>query len=394
LGDDLTDISAFGASFDGVTDDTDAWIRAIAAAQASDCVVELPAGWSIVSERIRQPDDDPTALIISGAPLAIRGKGRGISGIRLASGTNAHVITFRNVTGGGLYDLTVDGNRGDQMFGHCVRCNWVLNFAIERVETVGAHHYGIGFQRGYFRDVTVRDVLIANVGGDGIDIKNPMNLNMGFLLENIRIRQHGQDGAAGNEAAIDARGPCIIRNIFVEDLGSTPSGQIGIRLRNGELGEVTGPGAHKSIVSGFQISGGTKDRTIAVNSVARNAIISDGYVENVMRAIQCQQEANVVSAVIARDCRDAFLASAGGVPTDGDNTTFIGCVATAAERGFRAARPHIEFASCTAYRCNTSFYADAEGTDMRVIGGKSSSPVNAHRGGSVANISAVGLLEV
>jgi hypothetical protein len=375
----MTDIIAHGALFDGTTDDTAAWVSAIAAAQASDLTVECPAGRSIVSD----PDFDTQAIAIENIGVSIRGKGRDATFIVLAPGQNCHVVSFKNTIGGGLFDLTVDGQRDCQTAGHTIRGENVERLTIARVMAKNARHYGLGFQAGIIRDLTVDDVIVQDVGGDGIDFKNPLNGNAGNILRAVRVRRHGLGST--DQAGIDLRGPVLLSDIVIEDVAES---HVGIRFR--EDGPSTGVGAHQSVLTGFRIIGASKTNTLGVSCVARDVSIANGYIEGVLRPVQTQAEMFSAVNVRAHDCVDGFYAATPG----GDDATFVACRVTSAAKGLRAKRFRAEFAACVAKDCGASFYADPTGTQMRVTGGKSITPTTAHRGGTLANISPTGLLEV
>lgn len=378
----MTNILDHGAVFDGDPSKAEcnsaAWWLAIATAQASDQTIICPAGVCVVAEPV----------LIEGIGVAIRSPNRDATTIALANGVNNHVVSFKNTIGGGLFDITVDGNRANQTLGHCIRGEGVERLAISRVRAVNACHYGLGLQGGLIRDLTVDDLIVEDSGADGVDIKNKLHTNSGNVLRNIRIRRHGLNGT--NQAGVDVRGPVLLSNIIVEQMGAVQSG---IRFRQGEPTDVNGTGAHKSVLTGFQVFGASKDGTLGVSVVAKNVSVSDGYVEGVLRAVQVQQELSRISNVHGHDCTDGFYANAAGVPTHGDGATFVSCMATLCARGFRSARPYTECVGVVARGCAHSFYADGGGTSMRIIGGRSISPTTAHKGGTLANITATGLLE-
>lgn len=369
----MTDILA---SFDGnqanAVVNSAAWVVAIAAAQASDRTIVCPPGVCVVAEPVS----------VENVGVAIRAPHREATTIALADGVSNHVVSFKNTVGGGLFDITIDGNRANQTLGHCIRGESVDRLTIARVLAKNARHYGLGLQGGVIKDLMVDDLIVEDTGGDGIDFKNTASGNSGNILRGIRIRRHGL--IATDQAGIDLRGPTMLSDIIVEEFGES---HVGIRFR--EDGPSTGPGAHQSVLTGFRIIGASKVSTLGISCIAQDVTVSNGYIENVLRPVQCQAEMFSAVNVRAHDCTDgAYAANPGG-----DDATFIGFRVTAATKALRSNRPRAEFASCLANSCGTSIYADAGGTQMRVTGGRSIGPATAHKGGTLANIYAPDLLE-
>jgi hypothetical protein len=375
----MTDILAHGAVFDGDPSkaalNSAAWLLAVAEAQASDQTIICPAGRCVVAEPI----------CINDVAVAIRAPFRDATTIALVDGVNNHAVSFKNTVGGGLFDITVDGNRANQTAGHCIRGENVERLSVERVRAVNAFHYGLGLQAGLIRDLTVDDFIAEDCGGDGIDIKNKLHTNSGNVLRLVRVRRFGLN--LTDQAGIDVRGPTLLSDIIVEEFGDVQSG---VRFRHGELTDANGLGGHGSIMRGFRIVGSSKTGTLGVSCVARDVSVSDGYVEHVLRPVQAQAEMFSAVNIRAHDCVEGAYAN----DPAGDDATFVAMRVTGATRSFRTKRPRTEVAASLAKGCAHSIYADAAGTDMRVTGGRSITPSTAHRGGTLANIAATGLLEV
>lgn len=148
----------YGAVGDGVADDTDAILAAVAAVPASGGVVHFPRGIYKLSQTILLP-----------ASTRIVGDGPGASTIIMANATNLNPMIANASLGlanNGVSNITIDGNKS---------------------------HNGAGTSQGIFftqtSQVTVENVEIANFSGpSGLTISgNGVNTTRGAFVQRVYI---------------------------------------------------------------------------------------------------------------------------------------------------------------------------------------------------------------
>jgi len=375
----MTDIKQYGAVLDGLSDDTSAWMGAIIAAQNGDRVVTMPPGTSLV----RDHNQDGFALLVKDIPIKIVGSGRGASKIRLANGRNCHLFQFENLQGGGsISDLTLDGNRSHQTSGHVLRGKGWDRMRVERVEIVNAWGHAMTLYEGAFKDVLVRDCVVRECGGAGLDIRNLDGGNRNLLVRGMRVRKFGMNPTAP-EAAVNLRGPGIIRDTFVSDLGTTSSGLLGIRVWATDGAEI---GGHQSVVDGFQIYATVKNGTKGLELNGFQCVARDGFVQGCSVGVQSNQIGNVIRNIQAQNCADAF-------DIQGDDSIISACHATSCTRAFYTNKQNTQFIGSGAKLCGYSFFMDASAVYTRIIGGYSLSPTSGHIGGTGTNTVETNLLK-
>ncbi|WP_059049993.1 glycosyl hydrolase family 28-related protein [Paenibacillus senegalimassiliensis] len=271
LADLAINVKAYGAIGDGVADDTTAIQAAITDAYNSGRgLVFLPAGVYIVTG------------IQYRSNITIKGAGVGATVVKLKDNTpNTSVFNCTpEVSDVCIRDLTIDGNRNNQtVYGHGIRSGTeggIIGGLFFNLHIKNTGAYGIGFQKGTFKNVRLENITTENTGLDGIDIKNISNNNDIIFCDNITVINPGRDLSQTVQAGVDCRGPVVLSNIIVRGLDRD---QTGIRFR--PSGETTGIGGGKSSLTNFSVYGtGAKSGTVGVATGDPDVRISNGYVYN------------------------------------------------------------------------------------------------------------------
>lgn len=267
-----TDVQDFGALGDGTTDDTSSIQGAIdSVAKSGGGTVRFPSGTYLVSRAGK------SAVAISlRTGVVLEGAGK-TSVLKLREGSGGHLINAARVKSCAIRSLVLDGNRDHQpSTGHALRSGGVDGLNLENMIIRNAYHYGIGLQGGENRHVLIRDVVIHDCGGDGIDIKNKTSHDGIVRIENVSVRRWGLRRDRPTQAAIDCRGVVQLNNIRVSDPGAEDA--VGVRMRHGEITDVHGRGAHGSQLADFEVRMGTGSAQIGVAVSARDIAVRDGTI--------------------------------------------------------------------------------------------------------------------
>lgn len=224
--------------------------------------------------------DGTNALLITQDHIMIRGSGRQGTIIKHGTG-NGHTVSIDTVTGGGLFNLQIDGGRGTAASGHALRLDALTDHFLKDLRIENAHTYGIGLQGGTNTGLRWDSIEIDTTGHDGIDVKNPEDNSTVNFMTNISVKNHGQDATV--KAGIDLRGPWHLNNIRVTDFGT---GNVGVRFREGALLDVNGYGAHDSVMTNFFIDGtSSPSSSIGIAGNVNRLVVGDGVVRNVANGI-------------------------------------------------------------------------------------------------------------
>lgn len=336
-------VLAFGARGDGRSDDRAAIQAAIdAVAGSGGGTVLLPAG----TYRVTRAGRSAVAISLRSG-VFLEGEGRGTV-VRLATGSGGHVVNVQRERDCGIRNLTIDGNRsGQSSTGHGIRSGGVRGFRLESLSVVNAYHYGIGLEGDTNSDVLINDVVIDNCGGDGIDIKNRNNANALVTITNVTIARWGVRTGSETQAAIDCRGQVRLENIRIRDPGADDS--VGIRMRQGELRDRNGIGAHGSSVNGFEIRMAGGRRQIGIAVVARRVSLAGGTVSGGFRGMVLQGSDCNVSRVAFSGCSDAgVLIDSGTDRFSGDRAVLSSCSITdCAGNGIEVEADDVQIVECS-----------------------------------------------
>lgn len=274
----LFDVKDFGATGDGITDDTLALQAAIdAAAAAGGGRVILPAGTYRISS-----GSDHTGLLLKDN-VALDGAGMGVTVIKLDDSDDLVTALLR---GAGdnleINRLTLDGNgRGDTGVSDCWSSNGTTNLLLDAVEAVSGSGYGIDL-RSARGEVTVRNCVARQNGLDGItadtaavallqDNASYLNLGAGYSLGgNVRLEDseaslNGADGIRLVEQPLSDRQAIVDGGITLANGGNGVliNAVDGFQVRGLEVNNNAGYGIH---------SAGGREGEIAYNTLHGNSL--------------------------------------------------------------------------------------------------------------------------
>lgn len=280
-------IRQFGASLDGVTDDTqkvqDAidWVssqgggnlvveKGLAELTATTATDTLLSGDLLTTESIL----GKSCLVLrAGVTLTLVGGASLVSSDPTVSVVIALDCSDGGIIGRGGYGV-INGNWDGSGSGHgiverlSVATHRSYNMVYEWLDIQNVGSYGIG--RGYGDPVGghVQNVRITNTGADGIDHKSRYNdiLDKPILYSDIEVSRTGQRTSITGSAGIDVRGQVALNNITVTDFAATGSDNVGVRFSSAivDEGELR-PSSGHSIMTNFLIDSG--DTTIPTTGV-------------------------------------------------------------------------------------------------------------------------------
>jgi hypothetical protein len=360
-------VKDFGAVGDGVTDDTAEINNAIVAVNAAGGgTVFFPEGTYLVG------DAGGNVAISLLSNVTLNGDGINATIIKLKNAGNAHVINANSASNVAITNLTVDGNRANQSLGvHGIRGGGtgVDGYFIENVEVKQTYAYGIGFQAGTFKRIKLNNIYVHDTGLDGIDLKNQNDNNEDVQYSNITVRQWGLDATATIQASMDIRGIVELVNIDARDPGNNTC--YGIRFRNGETGDPSGLGGHKSSLSNFYIDMGTSTTSVGLGIVARDVSVSNGHIENGLFGVLIQDSGARISQVtVTNTTGRAWILDNNGLGLDADDCVLTSCTAhDCAAQGFTVRTDRCQLIGCYSYSNNRGMVIEATADNTRVIGG-------------------------
>lgn len=180
-----------GGACAGAVDDTCAVQAAIAAASSQKRELLLPGG-TLTTGAINFPSG-----------VTIRGRGEGVTTLKLKNGTNRSLLTSGNAyslygTGseGGFFDfslsdLTLDGNRANNTSGDCLAI-YGARFRLRNLTIKQCPDIGLRTEWGQYGDfpmeASFNNIRIDTTGANGADLRGPHD----SILDNIVIVDAGQ----------------------------------------------------------------------------------------------------------------------------------------------------------------------------------------------------------
>jgi polygalacturonase len=333
--------TAFGATGDGVTNDTAAIQAAIDSLATTGGVVFLPPGTYQVTDA-----GGSLALSLATSNVTLRGAGAGATVIR-GFGTPAHIIGLTG-TGCIVEHLTINGGAdGDYSVGvHGIRMQGIGQ-KVRHAAITNCRAYGIGVGQGVgstAQGVRIDDVDISNTGNDSIDTKNRTDTNADIIYSRITARTWGQNPANATQAGIDCRGPVKVTDVTVYPTGD----QVGIRFREGELGATNGYGAHDASISQFHVVASGSTSSVGVYVAARHVMINAGHISGTHQGIDLIDGYAQITSVTVRNCvTNGFRFRIAG--SSSAFSTASGCAARDCGTGFRIEAPNVVLDRCLAH---------------------------------------------
>ena len=241
----------------------------------------------------------PGSAILLVSNTAVRGAGTGATQFVVADNSNlAGVINMSGVVNVGIYNLSINGNRANQVSGHCIRAgdHGADNLRIENVNVRECFSYGLGIQGSYGgaagnTNVFIDNVFIQNTGSDGIDIKNHLGLNKGIQISNVRVDNPGASrvpAGGANLCGIDLRGPVKVVNVTITGLTHVNGNTVcGVRIRQDNATEPTHLGGKYSSVEGFYIESTTTGAGVfGLEVTGSDVTFANGTIKGVSRGTQ------------------------------------------------------------------------------------------------------------
>jgi hypothetical protein len=181
----IFDPKAYGATGDGVTDDTAAFASVVAAATAARGTVQIPAGTYFAT------------IAVTKGGIIIQGAGKDATIIKAPNGTAAtRLVAVADSRGTVIKDLTIDGNKakrsGKKPIGYSLLLFQTSDCSIENVRVTNSEQIGIGLSASKRTKLSRCDV-------DGSGWQNITTLNNkaggceGTVISNCRSTNPGYD---------------------------------------------------------------------------------------------------------------------------------------------------------------------------------------------------------
>jgi hypothetical protein len=375
------DVGDFGAIGDGRTDDRAAIQRAIdTLAGSGGGTVQLAAKVYSVGRN----EAGPFALQLR-SNIRLNGEGMG-SVIRLADhvsdGVGSHTLYIDQAKSITVSNLAVDGNRQNQRgSGHGLKTDGVEDLLLTNLVVRNTYSYGLGFQEGVNRRIRIDGVMIHDTGADGIDFKNRQNANADIDIVNVSIQRWGLRPELHIQTAIDCRGPVRMENIHLSDPGAEDN--VGIRMRQGEIGDKNGLGGHFSTLNGFMIEMNGRAQ-IAIDVPARSVSVSNGSVQGGLRGIDVLETGFKAESTRVSGCSSTgIFILAHGAKLEGDSALLSNCVVTGCGgNGIEVDADNVKILDCmSSGNGKAGLLIDSTANATQVTGGGFSN----NRGGAIVN---------
>lgn len=299
-------------------------------------------------------------LSVEADNIFVRGAGMFATKIINADGSNAHMYVWGNrnvgpvaVTGGGISDLTLDGNLANQSpptLTAGFEDHWSnvsieddsSNVVIEHVYSLNAQYYHFGLQRDGISSCRISNCILIGSNADGIDHKNDSGTAAGNIIENVYITDFGKSAAVGTgQAGIDVRPGVSVTNCTVANYGVNASDDVAFRSQRATNSYFT-VGQSSSFDQCVASAGGTAatNGTTGFRVIAFQGMTSNCWVRNAATAFHYTGDEPTAVNCVANSCFDGFLLGeaehATGVYSQCDNGSFTNCSARGGSgRGLR-----------------------------------------------------------
>jgi len=207
---DTVNVQAFGGVIDGSTDNT----LVTAAIVEWGNKVLFPVGIYIT-----------TSFVLTNKRIEIEGAGEGLTVIKMLNNAVQNVFSLSGTGFLKASNLTIDQNFDNNSGGHGIRSGGCDGLILDYVTIQNCATYGIGFQGGTAKGVSLSNFTIKNTNSDGIDIKdynfdNECIFITNYSAINVSIIQ-------SDDVALDIRGEVCVNGMTVQ----TVTASRGVRTR-------------------------------------------------------------------------------------------------------------------------------------------------------------------
>lgn len=377
--------------------------RAIAFLSATGGIISIPAGDFNVNNESGSPAswDSRYAIYLNVDNIVIRGAGKGLTNISLNDDQDCHIFKVGTRTGGAVAvhncyigGVTIDGNRAGQTVpddtdyhnGAIDVANDCTGIELENMHLHDIMYYGIGMQRQGFHNCHIRNILIEDTGGDGIDWKDDLQTNTGNTCENITVRRHGLiAGLSTPQAGVDLRGGVAAKNIQSTDYGAA-SGLVGIRTQQGTAGVGTPSAipAQNTTIEGFVCKAATATGTSGLRSIIPYGKYSNGEASGCEYGIDLSYQDAVLANItsIANTNNYNHRVSSGVNPANHTMTNCTSRAATGSGVVVRNGAQNISYVNSTNRGSPTGYTIESGAQDCSIIGGNASNTTNVSDSGT------------
>ena len=295
--------------------------------------------------------------------------------LKLANGQDAHVIQIgsRTTTVLTVHNILIeggeiDGNRANQVTpdptndhnqGIAVQSD-CTKITIRDMHIHDCMYYGIGFQRQGFIDCTVDNVLIEDVGADGIDMKDDDATSRGNVCRAVRVRRFGLAAASidPTQAGINPRGGWFVMDCEVTEFNGDMHG---IRV---ELGVGHPVNTFQSQVIGCYVEASATATTIGIYlniPDGDDCLVIGARVKGCSIGIDSAGNRNQISSSKAVSCTTGFRLY--------QRNQMIGCSAQSCTKGLVVREDENQITNFQALTCTTGVEFEAAAANNALRGG-------------------------
>lgn len=336
-------VEDFGAVGDGVTDDTvaiNAAIEAVGSAGGG-TVTFQPRTYAVMSHTGESGADLAFCVSVQHDNVHLIGAGRGSTIIKHITGSEvAHIVKFGRrvgtpnpVTNCSVRDMTIHGDLIiDTPGGDGVNVSsGSSNISIERLHIHDCGGYGIGMQRDAFKNCRIRDVLIEDVGADGIDWKMDTNsTGSGNLVEGVTVQRFALSATVLDpQAGIDVRmGVCVSDCVVL----SYAADSVGVRVQLGVNDSDAATPVERSVVKNITCIPGTVATTVGLQLGVSGVKVSGAHCAGNQYNYRVRSNRNLIENISSVGGTQGvnLFGDAGGTPS---NNTFSNVVVLGASAG-------------------------------------------------------------
>lgn len=325
------------------------------------------------------------AVVHNQSGVVIRGSGRRSSKISAYSDAGTYSLIqmvkvplengIVKIVGAGIKEIELDGNYStfgitdEEETSVGIIAAGLKNCVFDDLYIHNFRAYGIGLQNGGYINNSLNNILIEEVGKDGIDHKDNGSISFGNRISSVTVRRWGLNvNDTAPAAGVDILGVgWHLRDINVTEFGMTGSPGAGIRFKQGASTDDRGNAAERSTLTDFYVEQTAWDvtlTTIGVHVKASKVRVSQGLVLEVTQAgvYTEQPESLVLGCVLKAHSTSAgygILASARSSSVseylNSDRCSFIGNTIIGFNNAFGSVSPDVMFALNTVKDCLIPF---------------------------------------